>query len=224
MSQKSPILCRRQKHWVSIVFSWALEEKAAFPLQPSNLRAVAVVAHRGHHGLTAARVLGRILPPGTLLALVHHHRDGSEDDRQESHRDAPHHCEQADLRAGTVELPGEDAVRGNPPVKDLLPAAAVQGDVLDVCSPVVLSPDFPRQRRAASDLPLLPALGSCLGLPLTHQRVVPVLHAAFANASVGVVFRSYCVDGMYVPFSTQSNLETQFYSLEDLILGQSKNS
>lgn len=183
-----------------------------------------MVAHRGHHGLTAAGVLGCVLPPGTLLALVHPHRDGSEDDGQESHHDAPHHRKQADLRAGTVELPGEDAVRGNPPMKDLLPAAAVQGDVLDVRSPVVLSPDFPRQRRAASDLPLLPALGSCLGLPLTHQRVVPVLHAAFANASVGTVFRSYRVDGVYIPFSTQSNLETQFYSLDNLILGQSKNS
>lgn len=217
MSHKSPGL------WVSIVFFWALEAKAGFRVRPSNLRAVAEGAHRGHHGLTTAWVLGRVLPPGTILA-VQYHRDGSEGDGQESHRDAPHHREQADLRAGAVELPGQDAVRGDPPVKDLLPAAAVQGDVLDVCSPVVLSPDFPGQRRVASDLPLLPALGSCLGLPLTHQRVVPVLHAAFANASIGVVFRSDCVDGVYVPFSTQSDLETQCYSLENLILGQPKNS
>ena len=147
-----------------------------------------MVAPRGHHGLGAAGALGGVLPPGALLALVHHHSDGSEADSEESHRDASHHHDQADLRGGTVELPGEDAVRRNPPLGDLLPAAAVQGDVLDVCSAVVFSPDFPHQRGCAPDFPLLPALGSCLGLPFTHQRVVLVLHASFAKASIGVVF------------------------------------
>lgn len=159
----------------------------------------------GHHGLGAAGALGGVLSPAAL-ALAHHDCNGSEAECEESHRDASHHRDQADLRGGTVELPRKDAVRRNPPLGDLLPAAAVQGDVLDVCSSVVFSPDFPHQRGCAPDFPLLPALGSCLGLPFTHQRVVLVLHASFAKASIGAVFGSYCVDGVYVPFSTQRDL------------------
>jgi hypothetical protein len=85
--------------------------------------------------------------------------------------------------------------------------AAVQDNVLDVCSSVVFSTNFPCQQGCAPDLPLLSVLDSCLGLPVMHQGVVLVLHAPFADTSKGAVFRSYCIDCVYVPFSAQSNLE-----------------
>lgn len=169
----------------------------------------------GHHGLTAAWVLWGVLPPGTPLALAYHCCNGNEAKGEQSHCDASHDHYQADFRDGTAALPGEDAVRRNSSFRVLLLVGSVQGNVLDVCSPAVFSPNCPYQWGCAPDLPLLPALGSWLGLSWTHYRVVLVLHTSFVNASVVIVFWSYCIDRVYVPFSTQSDLNTQHCWLEN---------
>lgn len=68
---------------------------------------------------------------------------------------------------------------------DLPLGTAVQGDMLDICPPTVLSTDFPRQGGRAPDRSLLPALGRCLGLSLLYHRVE--LQAPLANTSMGAV-------------------------------------
>lgn len=108
----------------------------------SHLRAVVVVALRRHHGLSASRALWSILALDTPVP-AHDRCRHSQADGEQAHRDAPQDSDKAHFRAGTVELPGQDAVRRNSSVGDLPLAAAVQGDVLDICSPVVLSTDFP---------------------------------------------------------------------------------
>lgn len=67
-------------------------------------------------------------------------------------------------------------------------AGSVQGNVLDICSSVVFSTDFPCKLGRTPDLPLLSTLRSLLGLPVLYQGMVLVFHTSFANASIGVVF------------------------------------
>lgn len=156
----------------------------------------------GHHGLTASRAPWSIL---TLAALVLAN-DGckhSQADSEQSHRSASQDSDKVDLRTGTIELPGQDAIRGSSSTGDLPLVTAVQGDVLEVCSPIVLSPYFPSQWGRAPDGSLLPALGRCLG----QHSVVLVLQAPLADSSMAVVLGLDGVDCVYVPFSAQSNLE-----------------
>lgn len=119
------------------------------------------MALRGHHGLSASRALWSIL---ALSAPVpaHDGRSHSQADCEQAHREASQDSDKAHFRAGTIELPGQDAVRRNSSVGDLPLATAVQGDMLDVCSPVVLSTDLPCEGGRAPDCSLLPALGGCL--------------------------------------------------------------
>lgn len=104
----------------------------------SHLRAVIVVALRGHHGLSASRALRSILALDTPVP-AQDRCCHSQADSEQAHRDAPQNSDKAHFRGGTIELPGQDAVRRNSSVGDLPLATAVQGDVLDICSPVVLS-------------------------------------------------------------------------------------
>lgn len=110
----------------------------------SHLRAVTGVALRGHHGLSASRALWSILALDTPVP-AHDRHSHSQADSEQAHREASQHSDEAHFRAGTIELPGQDAVRRNSSVGDLPLAMAVQGDVLDICSPVVLSTNFPCQ-------------------------------------------------------------------------------
>lgn len=203
MSQKSPILCCWSQTVGALAQSFLRRRKRTLL---SHLRAVAVVVPWGHHGLTASRAPWSIL---TLAALVLAH-DGckhSQADSEQSHRSASQDSDKADLRTGTIELPGQDAIRGSSSTGDLPLVTAVQGDVLEVCSPIVLSPYFPSQQGRAPDGSLLPARGRCLGLSLMQDRVVLVLQAPLANSSMAVVLGLDGVDCVYVPFSAQSNLE-----------------
>lgn len=110
----------------------------------SHLRAVAVVVPWGHHGLTASRAPWSILTLAVLV-LAHDGCKHSQADSEQSHRSASQDSDKVDLRTGTIELPGQDAIRGSSSTGDLPLVTAVQGDVLEVCSPIVLSPYFPSQ-------------------------------------------------------------------------------
>lgn len=172
----------------------------------SHLRAVTVVVLWGHHGLTASRALWSILALDAFV-LAQDHYNHSQADSEQSHCDTSQDSDKVDFRAGTVELPGQDAIRRNSSVGKLPLVTPVQGDMLQICSPIVLSTYFPCQWGCAPDCSLLPALGSYLGLSLMHHRVVLVLQTPLANTSVAVVLWLDCVDCVYVPFSAQSNLE-----------------
>lgn len=197
--RKSPVLCC----WSQTVGVLPRSFLRRMKRRLSHLWAVTVV---GDHGLAASRALGSLLTLDILLPA----QDGcshSQADSEQSHSDASQDSDEADFRAGTIELPGQDAIRRDSAVGDLPPVTAVQGDMLEICSPIVLSTYFPCQWGRAPDCSLLPALGSCQGLPLMHHRVVLVLQAPLANPSMGVVLWLDGVDGVYVPFSAQSNLE-----------------
>lgn len=201
MSQKSPILCR----WSQTVGAFAQSFLRCRKRTLSHLRAVAVVVPWGHHGLTASRAPWSILALAALV-LAHDGCKHSQADSEQSHRSASQDSDKADLRTGTIELPGQDAIRRSSSTGDRPLVTAVQGDVLEVCSPIVLSPYFPSQQGCAPDGSLLPALGRCLGLSLMQHGVVLVLQAPLANSSMAAVLGLDGVDCVDVPFSAQSNL------------------